>query len=97
MERPLKPSQPLDDKRLQRLAKMLDQQHVWPTEYLYKFIVPADQLEQALLLFPTQPVSQRASRTGKYVSLSSRQMVASSDEVISLYRSAALIPGLVAL
>jgi len=92
-----KTSQGLDDRRLQRLAELLDEQTVWPSEYLYKFIVPAGQLDQALQLFPLQSVSQRESRTGKYVSLSSRQLVASSNEVIALYRKAALIPGLVAL
>ena len=96
-EQSQKAPQPVDEIRLQRLAELLDGQTEWPTEYSFKFIVPETQLAQAVALFQGEKVRQRQSRTGKYVSVSCKRVVASSSEVIDLYRRAAEIPELVAL
>lgn len=87
----------MDETRLQQLAEMLDQQTAWPTEYQFKFIVPAGAADQVAGLFADSELKTRESRTGKYVSVSATQTVASSAEVIAVYRRAAQIQGLIAL
>jgi len=89
--------QPVDEARLQKMAEMLDQQSTWPTDYLYKFIVPIGLLDEVKALFPEVALKVRESRTGKYVSVSALQKVDSSEAVIAVYRRAALVPGLIAL
>ncbi|MEL0083104.1 MAG: DUF493 family protein [Gammaproteobacteria bacterium] len=87
----------MDEARLQKLAEHLDQQNDWPAEYLFKFIVPMQEVDAVVALFPGVAVSQRQSRTGKYVSTSARVIAESSEGVVAVYRQAAGIPGLIAL
>lgn len=72
----------------------------WPQVYLFKFIVPNDNKTVALTqaLFGQQAqVSMTKSRTGKYVSISAKEMMLSSDEVIKIYEKSSKIKGLIAL
>ena len=72
----------------------------WPQVYLFKFIVPNDNKTVALTqaLFGQQAqVSMTKSRTGKYVSISAKEMMLSSDEVIKIYKKSSKIKGLIAL
>ena len=87
----------LDEEGLQRLAVLLDEDSSWPLDYLFKFIVPSDQVEQVKALFPAFAVSIRQSRTGKYQSVSATLSLPDSDSVIEIYRQAGMIPGLMAL
>ena len=89
--------QSLNEERLQRLAQKLDEQTAWPAEYLFKFIVPLAELAEVQELFVNTALTQRESRTGKYMSVSATQTVSSSAQVVAVYRQAALIPGLLAL
>jgi len=89
--------QSLDEPRLQRLAEMLDQQTTWPADYLFKFIVPVNEVDEVKALFLNEALTMRESRTGKYVSVSVNQRVASSAEVVAFYRCAAKIKGLISL
>ena len=87
----------LDEDGLQRLADLLDADANWPLDYLFKFIVPSDQVDQVKALFPPGLVSLRQSRTGKYQSVSATLSLPDSDSVIEIYRQAGMIPGLMAL
>lgn len=73
----------------------------WPEIYLFKFIVPADNqiIAQAESLFDsdTAHIELRKSKTGKFVSISAKEMMMNVDSVIERYEEAVKIPGLMAL
>ena len=73
----------------------------FPTEYLYKFIVPSggNQVKEIENLFnkKTIKLNTNTSKTGKYISLSIRVNLSSPDEVISYYKKAESIEGIISL
>jgi len=79
------------------LRERLDRGHVWPHDYTFKFIVPVDRLSELESLWSDVPFRTRASRGGRYVSLTAVFRAASADEVVERYRQAAKIPDLLAL
>jgi hypothetical protein len=84
-----------------KLKDRLDHTTKFPTEYLYKFIVPAngDQVLAIENLFKDRlaKISTKESKTGKYVSVSIRVKLASSKEVILYYKKAEKIEGIISL
>jgi len=87
----------LSDDELKKFKGLLDEQYEWPTNYLFKFVVPGAQADKIKALFPGQEVSERASKTGKYVSLSIDIKLESADVVIAIYQKASEIEGLISL
>lgn len=80
--------------------KSLNEQSEWPMVYLFKFIIPNDnqKLAQAQALFgEAAQVSLNQSRTGKYISVSARELMLNPDKVIERYREAAKIEGIISL
>jgi uncharacterized protein len=75
----------------------LDQQHEWPSMYMFKFIVPKAQEIQVIRLFPKNQVQSRASSAGNYISVTATVMMGSSNEVIEIYQKAYKIEGVIAL
>ncbi|WP_075340848.1 DUF493 family protein [Tenacibaculum agarivorans] len=73
----------------------------FPTKYLYKFIVPSKetQVKQVQDLFTKggAVINTRKSRSGKYTSVSIHIDVTDVDEVISYYRKAENIEGIISL
>ena len=82
-----------------RLKAQLDQEE-WPNVYLFKFIVentPA-QIARATALFDdTADISFHESKNGKFVSVTVKEMMFSSEAIISRYEKAAQIKGLISL
>ncbi|MGJ3493791.1 hypothetical protein PsalN5692_00719 [Piscirickettsia salmonis] len=77
--------------------ELLEENYTWPAEYPFKFIVPKDQLDLVLALFPEQMVKQTSSKKGNYISISCKKWVQSSEAVLALYEQAAQIQGLISL
>jgi len=75
----------------------LDQEHQWPTWYLFKFIVPRHLKEEVAALFPSEAVTVKSSSQGKYKSVSAKVMMKSSEEVMRIYEKAYQIDGVLAL
>jgi len=71
--------------------------HVYPTLYMFKFIVLRDKIEEVLTLFPKNEVVQKPSSNGKYISCTIQVLVASSDHVIDIYKQAKDIEGIISL
>jgi len=69
----------------------------WPGPYLFKFIAPRGKIEDLKELFKDEEYTLRASRTGKYLSLSCKKEMESSDAVIAVYTEALKIEGVIAL
>ncbi len=82
------------------LLEKLKQQKNWPMVYLFKFIIPNDnqKLAQTQQLFGAEAqVTINKSRTGKYLSISAKEMMITPEEVIDRYMRATKIEGLISL
>ena len=87
----------MEDPSLLSLRAKLDEFYTWPTPYMFKFIAPMARVDELTELFKGRPFTTRFSRTAKYVSVTAEWEVESSEEVISLYREAKKIDGVIAL
>jgi hypothetical protein len=87
----------LDEEWLRKFKERLELSYVWPALYTYKFIVKAEREEEVKNLFPMHTSTTRSSGNGNYTSLTFQMMMPSSDAVISVYKKAASIEGLIAL
>lgn len=83
------------------LKERLEEGTDFPTDYLYKFIVPTtkDQVKEIETIFAEKKTktTKRASKTGKYSSVSILLKVNSADEVIENYLAVEKIEGLISL
>jgi len=76
----------------------LDGYYDWPCAYVFKFIAPADRLDQVTGLFAEDvDLRTRRSKRGNYVSVTAEIVMAGSDDVIAIYRQAAEIDGVMPL
>ncbi|QMU65312.1 MAG: DUF493 family protein [Flavobacteriaceae bacterium] len=84
-----------------KLKTQLKETTTFPTDYMYKFIVPADrnQVQEVQQIFDKGGVvvNTKKSKTGKYVSVSIIISVLTADEVIKYYRKAEKIEGIISL
>jgi putative lipoic acid-binding regulatory protein len=87
----------LDEAWAKKFRDKLDQGHVWPSLYTFKFIVKAGKEEEIQRLFPTHVHTSRSSAKGNYISLTFQMMMPSSEAVVSVYRKAGAVEGLIAL
>jgi putative lipoic acid-binding regulatory protein len=71
--------------------------HVYPTLYMFKFIVLKHKIHEILDIFPKNEVIQKPSSNGTYISCTIRVLVASSDHVIDIYKQAKNIEGIISL
>lgn len=82
------------------LKNKLEDQFDWPQPYLFKFIIPSDNKKLALVeaLFGADAqVSTRQSRSNKFISISAKEVMISPDEVITVYKKAGKIEGIMSL
>ncbi len=77
--------------------QILDENHQWPCPYLFKFIVPTKNICQLTELFPNDQLQTRASKNGKYTSVTFESNMSSSKEVMEVYQKASTIPGVMSL
>lgn len=81
----------------EQLKIRLDTVHTWPSHYHFKFIVPLHKKGELLEVLPTGLIEEKLSRTGKYISVSLKTRIEASDDIIAVYKKAALIEGIVSL
>jgi hypothetical protein len=83
---------------MHQFRQRLEDNHSWPCTYMFKFIVPSQQREKVLGLFESRDfVYTRQSRNGRYLSVTAKCKVYSSEEVIAVYEAAAQIKGVLSL
>lgn len=84
-----------------KLKEQLDETTEFPSDYLYKFIVSSEgnKVQEVQDLFNNRGavINTKKSRTGKYISVSIVINLASSEEVISYYKEAEKIEGIISL
>ena len=90
-------SEMLSDEQLANLKSLLEAEYKWPAEYLFKFVVPKEKLEEVKELFPDHPIETRESANGNYISTTITIELESADVVIAIYQKASQIKGLIAL
>lgn len=72
----------------------------FPYIYMFKFIIKSDNRTMALVevIFDSDAdIIQKQSSKGNYTSITVKQVVMSIDEIISVYKKAAEIKGVMAL
>lgn len=72
----------------------------WPNVYLFKFIIPnkPEAIAKTTALFDgAVDLKLQPSKTGKYVSISAKEMMLDVDSIIDKYNKSSSIEGLMAL
>ncbi len=83
-----------------KFENLLKEQMTFPTIYLYKFIVleNSEAKEKLLKLFNEQAeISTNLSSGGKYVSISIKQKVENSEQILEKYKAVSEIEGVTSL
>lgn len=82
------------------LHRKLSKLTSWPSVYMFKFIVPADSEKIALvegLFDESVNIQHKYSSSGKYVSITGKEVMLDPDEVIKRYEAAERIEGIISL
>jgi len=84
-----------------KLKENLNQDTIFPSKYLYKFIVPSDEVKikqvEDLFDFGGAVINKNVSKTGKFTSVSIHIIMTSADDVIEKYMAAEKIEGIISL
>ena len=84
-----------------KLKAQLGDTAIWPSPYLYKFIVPSDaaSVQKIEDIFDNMGavIETKASRTGKYTSVSINVRMKNPDAVIAYYQEVGQIEGVISL
>ena len=89
------------DEFYKKLKEQLSDTSIWPSEYLFKFIVPSDKEKilaiQDIFNNTGAVIQTKESRNGKYTSLSINVRMKNPDAVITKYKEVALVEGVISL
>ncbi|MEL7268753.1 MAG: DUF493 family protein [Bacteroidota bacterium] len=84
-----------------RLKEQLLEDTTWPSNYLYKFIVPTDQekIDSITRIFDNTGavIDSKKSKKGTYTSVSINVNLADPDAVIEKYKAVSEIEGVISL
>ncbi|TAI49802.1 DUF493 family protein [Flagellimonas allohymeniacidonis] len=84
-----------------RLKEQLLENTTWPSDYLYKFIIPTDEkrIEQINNIFNNTGavIESKKSKKGNYTSISITVHLKNPDEVIAKYKEVSLVEGVISL
>jgi hypothetical protein len=84
-----------------KLKSRLEETTSWPSEYLFKFIVPSakEKIKAIEDLFDNTGavIKTKESRNGTYTSISVNVSMKDADEVIKMYKDAAVVEGVISL
>lgn len=84
-----------------RLREQLLENSNWPTDYLYKFIVPTDKKKindiNAIFDNTGAVIESKQSKKGTYTSISITVNLNNPDEVIKKYKEVSHIEGVISL
>lgn len=98
-------SQTDEDKKIEEFYKGFREKLVettgFPSDYIYKFIIPTNhkKLAELLQIFDggNANIQMKESKTGKYTSITIKIYVIDADQVIYYYKKAATIDGIIML
>ena len=81
----------------QAFKEKLENNHDFPGEYIFKFIVKPEHEEEVRSLLSDAIVKLKPSSGNKYVSITLSKKMDSSESVINVYKKAHTIEGIIAL
>lgn len=82
---------------LTKFKSLLDEQVSWPEFYAFKFIVKTERKGQVIELLEEHEIEEKHSRNGRYVSINSKKLMQSSDDVVAVYHKLSTIEGVITL
>ncbi len=84
-----------------KLKESLEKTTTFPTEFLFKFIIPTDdeKLKQVEKIFKNigADIQTKKSKNGKYTSISIKVNMNSSDDIITKYKEVEAVEGIISL
>ena len=84
-----------------RLKEQLEESTAWPSNYLYKFIVPTDpdKIAEIHTIFDNSGavIESKQSKKGKYTSISITVNLKNADAVIAKYMEVGKLEGVISL
>lgn len=90
----------LSEEAKNKLRQALEKVHDWPSVYMYKFIFEPepDRLQRLIALFPPESeILRKYSASGKYLSITVKEVMMNVDDVVARYDKASEIPGVITL
>lgn len=83
---------------VESFREKVENEHTFPGYYIFKFIVPAEKKDEILdLLPPGDNVKFKESSNKKYISVTSRVKLQTSQGVLDVYFAANKVEGCIAL
>ncbi len=83
------------------LKERLENTTKFPTEYMFKFIVPTDETKvntiKNMFNYSGVIINTKPSKTGKYKSVTIVTIMKDADEIIKKYKEVASIEGVISL
>ena len=82
------------------LKEKLEHHTIFPSVYMFKFIIPSDNKKMALVeaLFGEEAqITTRQSKTNKFTSITAKEMMLSADQIIAVHKKAEEIEGIIQL
>ncbi len=92
-----KTQEEIQAEKMWKLKMVMDETVEFPTEYMFKFIVPVAVVHQLLALLDGMDIDERASSGGKYISVSAKKVFNNSDEIMNVYKSVGVVKGIISL
>ncbi len=86
--------------QFEKLKDTLNKHINWPTVYMFKFIIPADNKKIALIqakFSESAIISQHESANGKYISITIKEVMLNADAIIDKYKEMKGMEGLISL
>ena len=90
----------MTEEELNSFKQKLSESMTFPSVYMFKFIVASENRAIALVesLFDADAdMHTKESGTGRYTSITAKQVVMHVEEIIAVYKKAATIPGIMFL
>lgn len=90
----------MSDDKFSELRKKLNETQTYPTVYMFKFIMDAENRKIALvenLFGENAEIHIKESDKGKYISITIKEVMMSTDEIINIYIKASDIKGVMVL
>ena len=90
----------MDENRLNALREELNKNHRWPSEFMFKFIVPSHEEKVTAIkaLFgESAHYTMKWSSNVKFTSITVRAMMLHVDEIFEKYTEASKIEGIISL
>ncbi len=87
------------DEQFEKLRETLNKESNWPLLYMFKFIIPAENRQIALVesKFSDEAViTEKQSFNGKYISITVKEVMLDADSIVEKYKEMDGIEGLMA-